>query len=219
MKAILIGASGLIGQHLLQELLGDDSVESVKLIGRRPIGLSHPKLSEAIIDFENEAAYRDAISDADTLFCCVGTTQKKVKGDQAAYRKVDYDIPVRAARYAAAKGFQRYLLVSSVGADSKSSNFYLRLKGEVEAAIAAQAIPSVYFMRPSILLGARAESRIGENIGKAVMQAFSFLLMGGMKRYKPIHARDVAKAMLKAAKESKEGRMVWEYGEMVATVL
>lgn len=215
MKAILIGASGLIGQHLLQELLADSSVETLKLIGRRNIGLSHPKLSEAIIDFENEAAYRDAISDADTIFCCVGTTQKKVKGDQAAYRKVDYDIPVRAARYAAAKGFQRYLLVSSVGADPKSSNFYLRLKGEVEAAIAAQAIPSIYFMRPSILLGSRQESRIGETVGKGVMQAFSFLLLGGMRRYKPIQGKDVAKAMLRAAKGSQEGRWVWEYGEML----
>ncbi|MDE3249228.1 MAG: NAD(P)H-binding protein [Bacteroidota bacterium] len=215
MKAILIGASGLIGQHLLQELLADSSVESVKLIGRRSLGLSHPKLSEAIIDFENESAYRDAISDADTIFCCVGTTQKKVKGDQSAYRKVDYDIPVRAARYAAAKGFQRYLLVSSVGADPKSSNFYLKLKGEVEAAIAAQSIPSIYFMRPSILLGARQESRIGETVGKGVMQAFSFLLLGGMRRYKPIQGKDVAKAMLRAAKGSQEGRWVWEYGEML----
>jgi len=215
MKAILIGASGLIGQHLLQELLADSSVESVKLVGRRSLGLSHPKLSEAIIDFENEFAYRDAVSDADTIFCCVGTTQKKVKGDQAAYRKVDYDIPVRAARYAAAKGFQRYLLVSSVGADPKSSNFYLRLKGEVEAAIAAQTIPSIYFMRPSILLGARQESRIGETVGKGVMQAFSFLLLGGMRRYKPIQGKDVAKAMLRAAKGSQEGRWVWEYGEML----
>lgn len=214
MKAILIGASGLIGQHLLQELLADSSVETVKLIGRRSLGLSHPKLSEAIIDFDNEAAYRDAISDADTIFCCVGTTQKKVKGDQAAYRKVDYDIPVRAARYAAAKGFQRYLLVSSVGADAKSSNFYLKLKGEVEAAIAAQPIPSIYFMRPSILLGQRSESRIGENIGKAVMQAFSFLLIGGMRRYKPIQGAAVARAMLRAAKLSQDGRWVWEYGEM-----
>lgn len=215
MKAILIGASGLIGQHLLQELLADSSVETVKLIGRRSMGLSHPKLSESIIDFENESAYRDAISNADTIFCCVGTTQKKVKGDQEAYRKVDYDIPVRAARYAAAKGFQRYLLVSSVGADPKSSNFYLRLKGEVEAATAAQSISSIYFMRPSILLGARQESRIGETVGKAVMQAFSFLLFGGMRRYKPIHGSAVAKAMLRAAKSSQEGRWVWEYGEMV----
>jgi uncharacterized protein YbjT (DUF2867 family) len=138
----------------------------------------------------------------------VGTTQKKVKGDKAAYRKVDYDIPVNAARFCKMTGCEKFVLVSSVGANRKSNNFYLELKGEVEDAIKAVGLKSVHIMRPSMLLGERNESRQGERIAKGLMKTFSFFISS---KYKPIYGMDVAKAMLVAAKKSDEGFFIWEY--------
>ena len=215
MRAILIGASGLTGSILLQQLLKDPVFSSVKIITRRSLGIQHAKLEEAVIDFTDEAAFRRAVVQTDTLFCCVGTTQKKVKGDQAAYRKIDFDIPVRAARYSAEQNVSSYLLVSAVGANAASSNFYLRLKGETEAAVLSQSISMVYILRPSVLLGKRIEARPAEAIGKAVMQFFSFFLVGSISKYKAIEAEKLAGAMVAASKKTTVGKFICEYKEMM----
>ena len=148
-----------------------------------------------------------AIEGSDVVFCTVGTTNKKVKGDKEAYRKVDYDIPVKAARFCKMRGCETFVLVSAVGANSKSSNFYLKLKGEVEDAVKGTGLRSIHIMRPSMLLGDRKEFRLGEKIAKVLMKATSFLWPG---KYKPVHAADVAKAMIVAARENKEGFFVYE---------
>ena len=208
MKATLIGATGLIGGYLLEELLKDDHFDTVSILVRRPFELIHPKLEKKLVDFDDAESYSLPLEGSDVVFSAIGTTQKKVKGDKAAYRKVDYDIPVNAARFCKMAGCEKFVLVSSVGANSKSNNFYLKLKGEVEEAVKQVGLKSVHIMRPSALLGDRKEFRLGEKIGSPVMKAISFLLPA---KYKPIHVRDVAKAMVAAAKTGKEGSSTYEY--------
>jgi uncharacterized protein YbjT (DUF2867 family) len=209
--AALIGATGLIGGELLNLLLKDDYFSTVKILVRRPFNLVHPKLEKKLVDFNDNDSLLVALDNSDIIFCTVGTTQKKVKGDKEAYRKVDYDIPVHAARFCKMVGCNVFVLVSSVGANSKGKNFYLKLKGEVEDQIGKLGIGSVHIMRPSMLVGDREEFRIGEKIGTPLMKAFSFLLPS---KYKPIKAGDVAKAMVAAAKNNEQGFLVYEYEEM-----
>lgn len=205
MTAALIGATGLIGNHLLNDLLNDDYVETVRILIRRPVNISHPKLEKKIVDFNDSDSVLVAMENSHVVFCSIGTTRKKVKGDLAAYRKIDFDIPVNLARFCKMTGCGKFILVSTLGADSKSNNFYLKLKGEVEDAVTALDLPSVHFMRPSMLLGERDESRIGETIGKTLMKGLSFMIPS---RYKPVHAKNVAKAMLAAGKSDEKGIII-----------
>ena len=211
MTATLIGATGLIGNYLLEELLKDDFYHTVRILIRRPLEFNHPKLEKKLVDFTDPESFRLALEGSDVVFCAIGTTQKKVNGDKAAYRKVDYDIPVNAARFCKITGCEKFILVSSVGANSKSNNFYLKLKGEVEDTVKAVGIKSLHIMRPSMLLGDRKEFRLGEKIGTPVMKAISFLLPS---RYKPVHGKDVASAMLSVSKSSLEGEKTYEFTEI-----
>jgi len=206
--AALIGATGLIGGELLNLLLNDDYFQTVRILVRRPFNVVHPKLDKKLVDFNDSDSLLVALDNSDVVFCAIGTTQKKVKGDKDAYRKVDYDIAVGAARFCKMVGCKIFVLVSSVGANSKSSNFYLRLKGEVEDKIKEFGIDSVHVMRPSMLLGERLESRPMERIGQLLMRAFSFLIPS---KYKPVEAAAVAKAMVAAAKKNAIGFFVYEY--------
>ena len=211
MTATLIGATGLIGNYLLEELLRDDFYDTVRILVRRPSEHNHLKLEKKLVDFIDAESFRLALDGSDIVFCAVGTTQQKVKGDKAAYRKVDYDIPVNAARFCKTNGCNLFILVSSVGANSKSNNFYLKLKGEVEDTLKAVGLKSVHVMRPSVLLGDRKELRLGEKISKALMSGLSFLIPA---KYKPVHGREVAKAMLAASKINNEGFFVHEFKEI-----
>lgn len=216
MRAILIGATGLVGGLLLEKLLNDPLFTHIRLISRRTTGIKSPRLEETLIDFDDETQFRQAVTAADVLFCCTGTTQKKVKGNQQAYRKIDFDIPVRAAGFCAEQHIEKYILVSSVGANAASKNFYLRLKGETEAAVLQQNIDTVYIMRPSMLLGKRNEFRVLETAGQPLMQLFSYLLVGSLSKYKAIQAKDVAAAMLSAAARTDTGEFICHYKEMKA---
>jgi len=211
MTATLIGATGLIGNYLLDELLQDDYFDTVKILIRRPLEFSHPKLEKHLVDFNDGDSFLVALSNSDVVFCSIGTTQKKVKGDKEAYRKIDYDIAVNAARFSKMVGCETFVLVSSVGANSKSNNFYLKLKGEIEDTVKETGLHSINIMRPSILLGDRKENRLAETISKKIMSAFSFLVPS---KYKAIHGRTVAKAMKQAAKENKQGFFIHEYKEI-----
>ncbi len=207
----IIGSTGLIGSELLKLLLNDESVHIIRPLNRRSVVLENDKIQQKIIDFQDEAAFREAIAGSKAVFVCVGTTSKKVKGDQNAYRKVDYDIPVKAAQYCSETKVEKLLIVSSIGASSKSRNFYTKLKGEMEEAVAGFELPSTVFFRPSMLLGARQEFRLGEAIGKALMKPLSVLLP---ENYKAVQAAFVAKAMLLAAKSKMSGHQVLHLKEM-----
>jgi uncharacterized protein YbjT (DUF2867 family) len=214
--ATLFGASGLVGGHLLQVLLNNDSYNIIRAIVRRTLNINHPKLQEIIIDFSDPKDYEKALSGSETVFCTVGTTQKKVQGDKDAYRKVDYDIALYAAQAAAKYGVYCFVLVSSVGANAENNNnFYLKLKGVVEEAVSKQMIPQVHIMRPSLLLGNRKERRFAEKLAQVTMPAISFLLPS---KYKPITAEKVALAMLEASKEPGKGIFIHDYDQMVKLV-
>jgi uncharacterized protein YbjT (DUF2867 family) len=209
--ASLIGGTGLIGGELLKLLLDDPAYSTVKLLVRRPVALEHPKLEKRLVDFNDGDSLLIALANSDVTFCTVGTTQKKVKGDRAAYRKVDYDIPVNAARFCRMTGCKTFVLVSAVGANSKSSNFYLRFKGEVEETVRGIGIEAVHIMRPSWLLGNRKEFRPMEKFGLPVLRLLSSLLPS---KYKAIEAKDVARAMLVTSKLGVPGYFVYEYEGM-----
>jgi uncharacterized protein YbjT (DUF2867 family) len=209
--AAIIGSTGLTGSYLLEMLLSDDYFDTVRVIVRKPAAKTNPKMEVKLVDFNDAESLKLALEETNAIFCCIGTTNKKVKGDKELYRKIDFDIPIKAARFGKEAGSEKFIVVSAVGADSKSSNFYLKLKGEVEDALKTIGIKSVHIMRPSMLLGARKEFRLGERIGKALIKGFSFLLPS---KYKPIHAKEVAKAMIAFAKEGKEGFFIHEYKEI-----
>ena len=211
MTATVVGATGLIGGLLLEELLNDPFFDTVRILIRRPLEITHAKLEKKIVDFDDNDSLLVALSNSDVVFCSVGTTQKKVKGDKEAYRKIDFDIPVKLARFSKMVSCEKFILVSSVGANSKGNNFYIKLKGEVEDVIKTIRLRSLHIMRPSFLLGERKEFRIGEVIGKPLMQIFSFLIP---KKYKAIQAKDVAKAMAAIAKKNDEGVFSYEYDQI-----
>ncbi|MGI8637156.1 MAG: NAD(P)H-binding protein [Segetibacter sp.] len=218
LTAVVLGATGLIGEQLVQQLLHDPAFSKVRILVRRPVELSHPKLESEIVDFDNLKEYRHKLGRGDCIFCCVGTTNKKVKGDKSAYRKIDFGIPVNAAKMGKEAAFTNYLLVSAVGANAASGNFYLKLKGEVEKEIEAAHFQSFHAFRPSILLGKRKEIRLGEMIGKSLMKVLSVLFVGGLKKYRGIKDETVAKAMIAAAKSGAEGVFIHHYAEMIEAV-
>lgn len=209
--AALIGATGLVGGELLSLLLDDDYFKKVRILIRRPFMMNHPKLEKKLVDFTDADSLLVDLDESDAVFCAVGTTLKKVKGNKDAYRRVDYDIPINVARYCKIMNCKNYIVVSAVGADSKSRNFYLKLKGEVENILSKVGLESTYIMRPSMLLGKRNEFRFGERVTIPLIRNISFLLPS---RYKPIEARDVAKAMLAAAKKHEKGFYICEYKQM-----
>ena len=209
--ATLIGATGLVGGELLSLLLDDDHFRKVRILVRRPITMNHPKLERKLVDFSDADSLLVDLDESDVVFCTIGTTMKKVKGNKEIYRKIDYDIPVNVARYCKIMNCKNYIVVSAVGADSGSRNFYLNLKGEVEDLLKKVGIESTYIMRPSMLLGKRNEFRFGERIAIPLIKKIAFLLPS---RYKPIQARDVARAMLAAAKRHEKGFFVCEYKKM-----
>jgi uncharacterized protein YbjT (DUF2867 family) len=208
----LIGATGLIGGHILALLQVDDSIERINVLVRRTVVFVHPKVRVIQVDFSRPEMLTAAITGCDAVFCAIGTTQKKVKGDKDAYRKVDYAIPVMAAQVCARVGCPQFLLVSSVGANAGSRNFYLQLKRAVEDEIGRLGISSVAVFRPSILLGQRNEFRPGEKFGQIIMKAIAFLIPAD---YKPITGEAVARAMIKAAKNPKTGLRILHYNEMI----
>jgi uncharacterized protein YbjT (DUF2867 family) len=210
--AAILGATGLIGSRLLELLVHDETFTRIRVISRRPVSFNDPKIDVSVIDFADPVAFRSALEGCSAVFCAVGTTQKKVKGDKSAYRKVDFDIPVNAARICAETGSRHFLLVSSMGANSSSGNFYLKLKGEVEEAVQKFNIPSISIFQPSMLLGKREESRPAEKVVSVIIRPLSFLFPA---KYKPVEASCVASSMLSAYLKNMPGVQVYQNNEIM----
>ena len=213
--ATVIGATGMIGNHLLQLLLKDTSIKTVRIIVRREVPSIAPNLEVRVIDFNNPEALKAAIMGSEVVFCTIGTTQKAVGGNKSLYRKIDFDIPVTAAKFCKETGCENFVLVSSIGADTKSNTFYLKLKGEVEEAVKNTGIKRIQIMQPSMLLGHRTEKRAGEKIFQKIMVSITSLFLGKFKKYKAIEAFVVAKAMLTAAKNELPGTFIYQYQDIV----
>lgn len=210
--ALLVGATGLVGGHCLRRLLADPGYGRVTVLARRPTGVAHERLDERVVDFERLAEVQ---VEADDLLCCLGTTIKAA-GSQAAFRRVDHDLVVEVGRLARAGGARRVGLVSSVGADAGASAFYLRTKGEAERDLAAVGWESLEVLRPSFLVGERRERRSAEALGIAVTARAAGLLLGPLRRYRPISADVVAAALIAAVRRGEPGVHVRTFDEITA---
>jgi uncharacterized protein YbjT (DUF2867 family) len=211
-NALIAGATGLVGTSLLKQLLDDDQYDKIVVITRKPIDIKHPKLIQQQIDFDSIESLKLDFP-VDDVFCALGTTIKTA-GSQDAFYKVDYTYVVNLGKWCAVNGVKRFLIVSAMGASSKSGIFYNRVKGEMETAVGQLNIPQVLVFRPSLLMGDRKEKRGGEKIAQVVMGGLGFLFVGPLLKYKGIHAEVVAKAMIRSAKEELRGFTVMESGEM-----
>ena len=211
--AILIGATGLTGNELLNQLVIDNDFDRITLFSRKALPLHHSKLTQHTIDFNNLKEYETLIK-GDVVFCCLGTTIKSA-GSKEAFKKVDFTYPYEFAKIAKHNGVPTFCLQSSTGADENSSNFYLKTKGETERAIELLKFQQFGAFRPSMLLGKREEFRLGEMIGKIIMNSLAFLFIGKLKRYKAIHVKQVAKAMMNYTKLSTSGNRIIENESML----
>ena len=205
MTALLLGASGLTGGYCLQELLSNPQFESVIVPLRKPIPISNPKLIQIIVDFDKLDDYKMQLK-ADIVFCCLGTTIKKV-GTKEKFRQIDLEYPLHFAKIAKANGAHTYVLVSALGADVKSMFFYSRVKGELEIELKKLNFPTLIIMQPSLLLGDRQEKRAGEDFAKTMTLLLNFLTP---KKYKAIEAKTVAKTMIKLSLQNLKGVIVKE---------
>lgn len=215
LTAVVLGSTGLIGEQLVKQLLADPDFSKVTILVRKSVEMSHSKLLSQVVNFDDLADVKNAIGYGDCIFCCIGTTRQKVNGDMNVYKKVDVEIPANVAKMASDAGFSSFLLVSAVGANANTGNFYLKMKGEVEKAIAALPFTSFHVFRPSILYGDRKEFRLGELIGKGLMKVISNFFWGGLTKYSGIDAKNVAKAMSLAAKSDNKGMVVHHYTDML----
>lgn len=210
--ALVVGATGLVGSSLLFQLLNDSRYGRVVSLVRRSMHLKHPKLDERIVRFD---ALTEADCHADDVFCCLGTTIRQA-GSQAAFRKVDYEYPLSVARLSKQAGAQQFVIVTALGSNAHSGIFYNRVKGEVENALQEVGFRSLHICRPSILLGDRKETRLGEGAGKLVAWVLSPVMLGPLKKYKGIQGSQVAAAMLAYAKAEQTGTHVHESDELQA---
>lgn len=206
--AVVLGATGLTGNSLVTLLLHDPRFSKVKVLLRSPTLKQRPGLEPIIVDFNEEESLTAALQ-GDVVFCCVGTTIAKA-GSQEKFREVDFNIPVRCATIARRNNIPQFVLMSSIGANTYSRNFYQRTKGETEKAIEKLGFPILQIFRPSMLLGRRQEFRLGEFIVYLLIPVFYFLLHGSWRKYRPIKAVNVSRAMINAAINTGSGTHVYE---------
>ena len=213
MKAVLLGASGLIGSSLLGQLLASPHYSEVLVLVRKPLNQQHPKLKVLVVDFDKLNDYAENLK-TDVVFCCLGTTKKKTP-DQENYRKIDYQYPLDMGWIAYTNGAAQYHLVSSLGANPQSSVFYSRLKGEVERDLKTIPFKTIHIYRPSLLDGERKESRLGERLMIYAMRALNPLLIGGLKKYRSIRIDRVAAAMLNQSLVDKRGIFIHQSDQLL----
>ena len=210
-EVTLFGGTGLIGSLLLDILIEDNDYHKINVVTRKPISLSHKKIKIHIIDFSDSKSYSQTLRNSQIVFASIGTTQSKVKGNKESYRKIDFDIIYNIAKACKENDIENFSFVSSSGANIKSNNFYLNLKGEIENSILNLNLSSTSIFRPSLLLGKRKEKRYGEKVAQLIMPFLSFLMPS---RYKPIRAALVAKSMVNISKSIQPGFKIYHYKEI-----
>lgn len=195
--AIILGATGLTGSILLEKLRKDDRYKTIKLFSRKEIDGPPSKVKQFVGDILELENFKKDFT-ADEVFCCIGTTAKKTP-DKALYKKIDFGIPVTAAKLSKANGIPTFLVISALGANAQSSIFYSKTKGEMEQAVLAEKIEKTHVLQPSIIGGDRQEKRIGEKIGLVVLSLLQPLFLGRLKKYRITKAEDIAQAMINLA--------------------
>lgn len=214
--ALLVGSTGLVGHECLLQLLDNDLYGTVTAITREPLNLPNTKLNNVVLKFDELYLHQTAFAVND-VFCCLGTTMKKA-GSKTKFMKVDYEYVMNVAKLSEENGAETFNVISAVGADIKSGVFYSHVKGKVEQDLAQNKIHTINIFRPSLLLGKRSEFRLGERIGIFIGKLTLPFYFGSAKKYKPIQAAMVAKAMIAAAQQKKEGIHVYEYPQMLNLV-
>jgi len=203
--AVVIGATGLVGQELVRELCNREEYGDVIVLTRRAIDQKHPKLHIKVIDFNYLEGMHIGL--VDDVYCCLGTTMKKAKSKQA-FRQVDLDYPLQLASLAKKNNARQFLVISAMGADSKSAFFYNRIKGLMEEQLTVIELPRLQIFRPSLLLGDRKEFRFGESIGAKVMSLIGWAMVGPLKSFRAIRAEQVALAMVEKALEPLSRKVI-----------
>ena len=211
LSVMVVGATGLVGREALRLLLADNQVGRIVVVTRRPLSpdVRSPKLETHIIDFDHLNEY-DALFTVDAILCTIGTTIRQA-GSRTRFRTVDYEYPLSFAKLGRRRGARHFLVVSSLGANPRSRLFYNRVKGELEDALRGLGYPRLTIVRPSVLLGPRAELRLGEEVAKRVSRWLGPLVPRAVK---PVEARAVATALVRATHESETGVRVIESSEI-----
>ncbi|TSD64742.1 NAD-dependent epimerase/dehydratase family protein [Inquilinus sp. KBS0705] len=205
-KAVIAGASGLIGSNLLNILLNAPEYDEVLVLVRKEIAIQHKKLLQLVIDFDKLDNHAAAIT-GHAVFSCMGTTKGQTP-DEVQYIKIDHDYPLQLAKIAKQNGVKHFHLVSSIGADAKSSLFYTRLKGELENDLQAVGLDVLHIYQPSMLTGHRNKPRLADKVMGGLFKIINPLLIGGMKKYRSIKGSEVAGAMYKKSLDDTPGTYI-----------
>lgn len=209
---LVVGATGLVGSQLLKLLVAEIAVKRIIVIGRSQPATQSAKIEFHLFDFQNYNEIEPFFQNVYSVYCCVGTTIKKARTKEN-FRNVDFRIPVEFARLAEKANVNSFIALSSLGANSLSSTFYLKTKGEMEEAVCKYKIPKIALLRPSLLLGFRSESRPLESLLKVFFYICRFLMVGVLKKYKPISSAVVAQAMISISYSSSNTK-VYEMDEI-----
>ena len=210
--ALVFGSSGLVGQKLVQQLIHNSAYEKIKLFVRKTPKIQNPKIEIVNTNFDNIEILSPEIK-GDDCFFCIGTT-KKNSPDKTEYQRVELDLPKKVANLAKKNNIHSFIFISSGYANSKSSGDYLRFKGLVEEELISLNFNNLGILRPSFLLGNRKEKRIGEKMGIIIFKILTPLMVGPLKRMKPIHVKTVAGAMIRIA-QSELNQTIFESDEIV----
>ena len=206
-KAIIAGASGLIGSNLLNILLDQPQYNEVLIIVRKELPIQNEKLKQLIVDFDKLDNYADAIT-GHAIFSCLGTTNAQTP-DKDQYKKIDHDYPLHLARLAKQNGVEQFHVVTAIGADKTSSTFYLKLKGELEEDLKQVGLPTLHIYQPSMLVGRTDGSRFGEKALVTLFKLINPLMVGGLKKYRSIEGHTVARAMFKKSLDAAPGTFTY----------
>ena len=217
-SAIILGATGLTGSYILEELLNNDVYDKVISFSRNPLAIKHDKLKSIECDLLNLEEQKDAFK-ADDVYVCIGTTNNKTP-NKKLYREIDFGIPVTAAQLCRENMIDNIAVMSSLGANANSTVFYPKTKGAMESSVLEMEIPNTFLLRPSMIMGPRKEKRFGETMGKMIAFIIGPLLVGPLKKYKGIHAETIAKAMINLCNSKSEIKgiiesdKIWDLAEL-----
>ena len=209
LTANVIGATGLVGKQLVKQLLGNENFGKVRIFVRRKTGIQHPKLEQQVVDFTKEETWAKKLT-GDVLFSALGTTLKQAGSKEKQY-EVDFSFNQNFAQKAKTNGIENYVLVSSIGANSKSSIFYTRIKGELDDAVSKPSFKNLAILRPSSLTGNRDETRWMEKMSIPIAR---FVTKFILKKYRPISGATVAQAMINAVLKPDPVKSIWEGDEV-----
>ncbi|MFT5592631.1 MAG: hypothetical protein ACI8SR_000993 [Oceanicoccus sp.] len=207
---VVAGATGEVGRRLVEKLIVHNLNADIHVLVRAKSNLFDERVQQHIVDFSQLDSYKLDIS-FDIAYCCLGTTIKRA-GSQSAFKCVDHNFILQFAHWAQHHGAKKFACISAIGANAKSSNFYLAVKGETEHALTQMDWHHLWLIRPSLLLGQRDEFRLGEYLGSIVSLFIAPLMFGPLQKYKPIHMLQVAQKMaeLVSNKDEKEGCYILE---------